>query len=72
MPFQALNNINIEFNTKNFIQRFYSAAKALSKFKQVEFIDKHKFAKMTLNKNSEILIVHVAGLEGLKLAIYSS
>ena len=35
-------------------------------------INKHEFARATLDKNSEIFVVHVAALEALELAIHPS
>lgn len=67
--FLTFSNTNIEFNAQSFIWRSYSTAKALSTTRQVELIDKPKFVKIVLNKNSEIFIVYVAALKFSKLAI---
>ena len=62
MPFLALSNANIQFNTKSFTWRSYSTAEALPTNRRVELIDKHDFAKAVLDENSEMFVVHVAAL----------
>ena len=62
MPFQALSITNIQFDTKSFIWRSYSAAEALPTTKQVELINKYDFAKVVWDKNSETFVVYVAAL----------
>ena len=59
MFFFTFNNTNIQFAWKKLISRFYTAIKALSTTKQVEIIDKKKFAKTALDKNVEPFIIHV-------------
>ena len=63
MLFLALSNVKIQFNTESFTWRSYSAAEALSTTRWEELIDKHKFAKSVLNKNSKTFVVHVAALK---------
>lgn len=63
MPFLTFSNANIQFAEKKLIWRSYSIAKALSTAKRVELIDKKKFAKVTLDKESETFVVYVAALE---------
>ena len=48
---------------KMLTQKFYTAAKALLTTKQVELIDKKKFAQTVLDEKSETFVVHVAALE---------
>ena len=45
---------------------------ALPKTRQVELIDKHKFARPALNKNSEIFVISIIALKALELVIYLS
>ena len=72
MPFLSLSNADIQFDTESFTWRSYSAAEALPTTRQVELINKHEFAKVALDENSETFVVHVAALEALKSAIHSS
>ena len=60
MPFLALSNTDIQFDTESFTWRSYSIAKALPTTRRVELIDKHDFIKGALDKNSEIFVVYVA------------
>ena len=62
MPFLALSNADIKFDTESFTWKSYSATKALLTTRQVELIDKHNFAKAALDENSETFVVHVAAL----------
>ena len=62
MPFLTFSNVDIQFDTKSFIQRSYSAAEALPTPRLVELIDQYDFAKAALNKNSETFVVHIATL----------
>ena len=70
MPFLALSNADIQFDTESFTWRSYSTAEALPTTRRVELIDKHEFAKAALDENSETFVVHVAALEALELAIH--
>ena len=63
MPFLALNNANFEFGFKKLTWRSYTIAKALSTTSSVEFIDKRKFIKIALDKNSKTFVIYVATLE---------
>ena len=63
MPLLALSNADIQFDTKSFTWRSYSAAKALPTTRRVELINKHEFAKPALDKNSETFVIYVAALE---------
>ena len=66
MPLLALINVDIQFLTKSFTWRSYSAAEALPTTRWVELIDKHKFVKAALDKKSKTFVVHVAALEALE------
>ena len=72
MPFLAFSNRDIQFDTESFTWRFYSTAKALPIARKVEFIDKHTFAQVTLDENSETFVVHIAALEAVELAVHPS
>lgn len=67
--FLNLSNANIQFIEKEFTWRFYTTTEALPTIKRVEFIDKRKFVKVVLNKDSENFVIYIAVLEVLsKLA----
>ena len=70
MPFLTLSHADIQFDTESFTWRSYSAAKVLRTTRRVELIDKHKFAKAALDKNSETFVVHVVALKALEPAVY--
>ena len=72
MSFLSLSNADVQFDTGNLTWRTYSTAEALPTTRRVELIDKYKFARAALDKNSETSVVHVAVLEALELAIHSS
>lgn len=59
MFFFTLSNTDIQFLKKELTQRFYTIVKALLPIKQVEIIDKKKFAKAALNKNVKAFVVHM-------------
>ncbi len=63
MPFLALNNVDFQFGAKKLIWRSSTIAKVLPITSQVESIDKRKFVKVTLDKNSETFVMHVVTLE---------
>lgn len=63
MLFLTLSNANIQFTEKELTWRYYIAAKALPTTKWVELIDKKKFAKTVLDKESETFVMHVTALE---------
>lgn len=71
MSFLSFSNADFQFSTRKLTQRSYTYAEALSTARQVELIDKYKFAITAPDKNSEIFIVHVVALEALELAIFS-
>lgn len=72
IPFFALKNAGIKFDTESFTYKTYNAAEALLIVRRVKFINKHKFARATLNENSETLVVHIAAGKFLELAIHSA
>ena len=49
MPFLALSNADIQFDTESFTWRSYSAAEALPTTRRIELINKHEFAKAALD-----------------------
>ena len=69
MLFLTLSNADIQFNKKEFTWKSYSTAKAMLTTKQVELIDKKKFVKVALDKNSKTFVVHVTTLEAPLLEI---
>ena len=68
IPFLTFNNANIKFAQKELIWRFYTAAEALSITKRVKIINKKEFAKVALDENIEVFVVHVTSL--LTIAIH--
>ena len=72
MPFLSLSNADVQFDTRNLTWRTYSTTEALPKTMRVELSNKHKFARVALDKNSETFVVFVAALEALELAIHPS
>ena len=72
MPFLALSNADIQFDTESFTWRSYSAAEALPTTRRVELIDKHEFAQAALDEKSETFVVYIAAMEVLDPALYPS
>ena len=66
MSFLTFSNINIQFVKKELTWRSYTAAEALPITKQIELIDKKKFAKTALDEEFETFGMHVAALEASK------
>ena len=60
MLFPTLCNANVQFVEKKLIWRSYTSAKTLLTTKRMELINKKKFTKVALDKNSETFVVHVA------------
>lgn len=58
MLFLTLSNVDIQFAKKKLTKRPYTAVKALPTIKQVELINKRKFAKASLDKRIEAFVVH--------------
>ena len=67
--FFDLNSMDIEFDTKSFTWRSYTTAKALPTAKWIERIDKQKFAKAALDKNSETFVIYIAAFDIFKPAM---
>ena len=70
MFFLSLTNTEVQFDIRNLTWRIYSTTKALLITRQVELIDKYKFPKANLDKNSETFIIHVPVLEAVQLVIH--
>ena len=58
----TFSNVNIWFAKKKLTWRFYTIKKALSTPQQVEFINKRAFAKVALDKNTNVFVVHMSCL----------
>ena len=69
MLFLTLNNVNIQFNTESLTWKSYTIAKALFTAKQVELINKYKFAKAVLDKNSKTFVMCIVTFDTPKLAM---
>lgn len=67
MLFLALSNAYVQFDIKKFSWRFYIIAEALSTTSGIELINKREFAKVALNKNSEIFVVYVVILKTMPI-----
>lgn len=61
----TFSNENIQFDKKKFTWRSYILAKVLFNIQQIKLINKKKFLKPALNKNSEIVVMSIAILEAL-------
>ena len=59
MFFFTFNNADIQFIEKKLIWRSYTAAEALPTTKQLELINKKKFAKVAFEE-SKIFVIYVA------------
>lgn len=71
MSFFFFSNINIQFSTERLICRLYTIIKALPTTRRVKLIDKMRFPRIALDKNSETFVVHIAALDAVKITIYS-
>ena len=60
MLFLTLCNADVQFVEKELTWRSYTTAEALPTTKQVELINKKKFAKAALDEDFEIFVIHVA------------
>lgn len=67
--FLTFSNVNIQFAIKKLIQRSYITTEALPTTKRVKIIDKKKFAKIVLNENVEVFVVHLTFFSFNKLTI---
>lgn len=72
MFFLIFSNADILFFEGKLAWRPYTITKALLITKRVQFINKNEFATVTLDKESNIFIVHIAFLEVLlsRIIIY--
>ena len=68
IPFLTISNANIQFTQQKLTWRSYTIAKALPTTKQIEIIDRKKFAKAALDEYIEAFVVYVTSL--LTMAIY--
>lgn len=72
MLFLSLSYANIEFVRSGTLPwRSYDTTEILSTISRVQLIDKHKFAKVALDKSSETFVVHIVALE-IPIAIHPS
>ena len=69
MLFFTLGNFDIQFAEKKLIWKTYTTKEALLITRQVEIIDQKEFARVVLNKNIEVFVVHVSSL-GSKITIH--
>lgn len=61
MSFLSISNANVKFvELEKLIWRFYITAEVLSTAIQVKLINKRKFVKAALDKNSEIFVIYIA------------
>lgn len=67
--FLAFSNTNFQFGTEKLTCRSYIVVEVLSTTSWVELINKSEFAKVALDKNSGIFVVHVVVLEA-EMSIY--
>ena len=64
MPFLAFSNADVEFTELGkLIWRSYITTEVLPTTSRVKLIDKKKFARVALDRNSEIFVMHIAALE---------
>ena len=63
MLFLTRSDADIRFAEKELVWNRYTTAEALPTIRQVNLIDKKKFAKAALDENSETFMVHVATLK---------
>lgn len=70
--FLALSNTDVQFGVEKLTWRSYTTARALPITRQIELIDKYKFAKATLYENSEMYVVYIATLKASKLIVNPS
>lgn len=70
----TFSNANMLFLKWEFISNSYTIAKTPPTTKQIKSINKKKFAKIVLNKESKTFVVHIAALKVLltRIFIYSS
>ena len=69
MPFLTFSNADIQFAEKKLTWRSYLVVEALPTTKQVQIIDRRKFAVVALAPDKEAFMVHVVYL-GAKMSIH--
>lgn len=67
MFFLFFNNTNIKFKKKKLTWKKYIAINTLPTTHWVKLINKKKFAKIVLNKNSKIFMLYIAALKAIKI-----
>lgn len=72
MPSLPITNSNSEFHTNKFIQKLYTFVKAQPIVKVVEIINRLKFAKAVLDKNTDIFLIHVTIVENESVILIHS
>lgn len=65
MIFFSFTNTNFQCNISKLISRSYSVVETLPTTNRVEPINKKEFAKVAVDKNSKILVVHITTLEAI-------
>ena len=70
--FLTLSNADVQFVKKELTWRFYTTAKGLLNTKRVKLIDKKKFAKAALDKNSKTFVVYVASFNSTPFNVQRS
>ena len=68
--FSTFSNSNVQFVEKELTSKSYTIAKVPSTTKRIKLINKKKFAKVILNRNSEIFIVHLASFNLALISIH--
>lgn len=63
MPFLLPSNANIDFETRDFTWKKYSAIKVLLITRRVQLIGQQKFVKVAINENLKTFVVYIAGLK---------
>lgn len=65
----GFSNGNIKFRDQKLIQKFYIIIKVLTIIKNIEFINKKKFTKATLNKKLKTFMLYITALKALLFEI---
>ena len=71
MPFLTFSNADVQYAEKKLIWRIYTIKEALSTIRQIEIINRKKFAKAALDENVEAFVVHISSLRS-KISIHSA
>lgn len=67
--FLSFTNAKFQFSARKFIWKFYTSAETLLIAKQVELINKYKFANTIFNKNSKTFIIHIFDFKATQLTL---